>query len=62
MVVELCRSRSGIMYVEDSEEGGAANNGLGIFGSDPVKAVGRSLALGLTPPSDLISIILRRIL
>ena len=56
VVVELCRSRSGMMYAEDpapalnkdgsstSEDGGVS--ALSISGANPMQAIGRSLALG----------------
>ena len=49
VVVELCRSRAGMMYTEETGSETGAQTGaapLAISGANPLQAIGRSVALG----------------
>lgn len=63
VVVELCRSRVGIMYREDNAEaeggGGGGGGAFGISGDAPAQAVARSMLLG-GPTSFAIRVALAR--
>ncbi|EKX51980.1 hypothetical protein GUITHDRAFT_134290 [Guillardia theta CCMP2712] len=57
VVVELCRSRAGIMYADGGDV--EKSNALSIWGNDPIKALSRSISLG-GPVALLLRVLLAR--
>ena len=47
VVIELCRSRTGLLYADEAEATDKAGNAFGLSGEGgPLQALRRSLALG----------------